>query len=272
MMVWKNLDQWLLAAGALIIPEASNAWLVKIVTQTLGITMLVGVVRLVRGGRAFDYAVFAVPFSLMLIAWHGPPTERLISPIYPLLLAGFWCEMRHIVTMLGAALRHRERSQRAAAAIMGTILAVVLAGGAWTQYEVGWRILPREVEERREERSADEAAFRWMAAHLPAGAQLVTYNDPVLFLYTGHRACSLILPSMHWYRNDSSEAYGAFAKLADFARAHGLDYAYFTLADFRRRLNEGDRRQVIGWLEGNPELEVVHRFPSATLYRVRPSR
>ncbi len=272
MMVWKNLDQWLLGVGALLIPEASDAHLVKIVTQTMGVAMLAGVVRLARRGRALDYAVFAVPFSAMLVLWHYPPTERLIVPIYPLLLAGFWSEMQHVAAMLGGALRHRQKSQRVAAAIMGLLLAGVLAGGAWTQYEVGWRILPREMDQRRKERSADEAAFRWMAAHLPAGAQLVTYNDPVLFLYTGHRALSLTVSSMYWYRDDHASVHQAYAKLADFARAHRLDYAYYTDFDFRRDMSDADRAQVIEGIQRNPDLEVVQRFPSATLYRVRPSR
>jgi hypothetical protein len=180
--------------------------------------------------------------------------------------------MRHVAAMLGAALRHRQKSQRVAAAILGLLLAGVLAGGAWTQYEVGWRILPREMDQRRKERSADEAAFRWMAAHLPAGAQLLTYNDPVLFLYTGHRAASLTVPSTYWYRDDHASVHQAYAKLADFARARGLEYAYFTDFDFRRDMSDADRSQVIERLQHNPDLEVVRRFPSATLYRVLPSQ
>jgi len=180
--------------------------------------------------------------------------------------------MQHVAAMLGAALRHRQKSQRVAAAIMGLVLVGVLAGGAWTQYEVSWRILPREMDQRRKERSADEAAFQWMAAHLPAGAQLVAYNDPVLFLYTGHRACSLEVFSMFWYRGNLAVVHDTYAHLADFAKAHRLDYAYFTRADFRRHMSDADRRQVIERIERNPDLEVVQGFPSATLYRVRPSR
>jgi hypothetical protein len=269
MLLWKNIDQWLLGVGALIIPEASDARLVKILTQTIGVAMLAGVVRLARAGRALDYAVFAVPFSAMLVAWHYPPTERLIAPIYPLLLAGFWSEMRHLVAMLTGALRHRDRSQRVAAAIMGLVLAGVLAGGAWTQYEVGWRILPHEMDQRRKERSADEAAFQRMHAHLPAGAQLLTYNDPVLFLYTGHRASSLTVPSTYWYRDDHGAVERAYAGLADFARARGLEYVYFSDSDFRRDMGEADRRRVMDGIKRNPELVVVQQFPLATLYRVR---
>jgi hypothetical protein len=137
---------------------------------------------------------------------------------------------------------------------------------------VGWRMLPREMDERRKERAADEVAFRWMAAHLPAGAQLLTYNDPVLFLYTGHRACSLEVISMFWYRGDLAVVHDTYAHLADFANAHRLAYAYFTRVDFRRHMSDADRSQVLDRIERNPDLEVVQRFPSATLYRVRPNR
>ncbi len=269
MLVWKNLDQWLLGVGALIVPEASDARLVKIATQTLGVAMLAGVVRLARNGRALDYAVFAVPFSAMLIAWHYPPTERLIAPIYPLVLAGFWIEMAHLARMLAASLRHREKSQRVAAAIMMLVVGGLLAGGAWTQYQVGWRILPHEMDERRKERAADEAAFAWMREHLPPKAQLLAYNDPMAFLYTGHRASSLTVPSTYWYRDEPGAIESAYAKLADFARARRLDYVYFTDYDFRRDMGEADRKRVIEIIRSNPDLEVVQRFPAGTLYRVR---
>jgi len=271
-MLWKNLDQWLLGVGALLIPEASDTRFAKIATQTLGVAILAGVVRLARRGRALDYAVFALPFSAMLVAWHYPPTQRLIAPIHPLLLAGFWIEMQRLGSMLGAALRQREKPQRVAAAIVGLMMIGVIAGGAWMHYQVGWRILPREMEEWRRERSADEAAFRWMAAHLPADAQLLTYNDPALFLYTGRRACRLTVPSTYWYRDDHASVGHSYARLADFARARHLGYAYFTDSDFRRDMSEADRRQVIEGLHHNPDLDVVHRFSSATLYRVLPSR
>jgi hypothetical protein len=128
------------------------------------------------------------------------------------------------------------------------------------------------MDQRRTERSVDEDAFRWMAAHLPAGAQLVTYNDPVLFLYTGRRAASLTVSSMYWYRDDLASVRRAYAKLSDFARAHRLDYAYYTDFDFRRDMSDADRAQVMEDIQHNPDLEVVQRFPSATLYRVLPSR
>ncbi|MEN6600806.1 MAG: glycosyltransferase family 39 protein [Bryobacteraceae bacterium] len=272
MILWKNVDQWLMSAGALVLPDVREAWLVRIITQTLGAAMIAGVVRMARKGRSLGYAFFAVPFSLMLLVWHVLPDQRLIAPIYPLLLAGFWTEMRHIFGMIMGALGHRRKSQRIAAVAFGLAIVGVLGFGAWTQYEVGWRILPRELEQRRKERAVDEAAFRWMTSRLPPGAQLAAFHDPALYLYTGHRACGLIRPSMHMYRNDTSQAYEAFTRLAGFAREHRLDYAYFADTDFPRHISEADCRSVHWWLEANPELELVHRFPSATLYRFVPRR
>jgi len=267
MLLWKNVDQWLFGVGALIIPEASDARIVKIVTQTLGIAMLAGVVRLARRGPALDYAVFAVPFTIMLVAWHYPPTERLIAPIYPLLLAGFWIEMRRLFKMVRGALCHPERSQRVSGAVFGLLVAGVLAGGAWTQYVVGWRIVPGEMDEWRKERAMDEAAFQWMREHLPAGAQVLAYNDPVLFLYTGHRASRFVTPSMHWYRDDPGMIQRTYAGLADFARARRLEYLYLTPSDFRQDMGDADRRKVIELIERKPDLEIVERFGSATMYR-----
>ncbi|MEN6600805.1 MAG: glycosyltransferase family 39 protein [Bryobacteraceae bacterium] len=272
MILWKNVDQWLLGVGALIIPEASDARIVKIVTQTVGVAILAGVVRLVRSGRALDYAMFAVPFSIMLVAWHYPPTERLVAPVYPLLLAGFWRELRHIASMLGVALHHRDKSQRVAAGATGLMLVGVLAAGAWMQYNVGWRILPREMNERRKEWAADEIAFKWMCTHLPHDAQVLTYNDPILFLYTGHRAASLEVVSMFWYRGNLDVVLDTYAHVADFAGVQRLGYAYFTHTDFRRHMGDADRKRVIELIEHNPDLEVTQRFASATLYRVRPHR
>jgi hypothetical protein len=271
-ILWKNLDQWLLAVGALIVPELGDGILIKIATQTLGVAILAGVVRMVRQGQALEYSLFAVPFSVMLAVWHYPPTERLVTPIYPLLLAGFWSEAQHVHGMISKALRHRDRSQRVSAAIMGGLVLLVLAGGAWRQYEIGYRVLPDTMALWRKQRSIDEEAFRWMAANLPNASQVLTYNDPVLFLYTGHQSSSLTIPSILWYRDDKARVRNAYASLASFARARHLDFAYFTKAGSDRDMGAEDRDEVAKTIKLNPELEVIQQFDESTVYRILPPK
>jgi len=268
-LLWKNFDQWLWGMGALIFPEAIDSLAVKILTQTLGVGMLVGVVRLARRTAALDYAVYAALSSVMLVGWHYPPTARLLAPIYPLLLAGFWVEMQRLAGLLGAALRGHDRGERAAAALMSVVLVGVLAGAAWMQFEVRCRSLPRQMQEWRKQVAVDEAAFAWIRANLPAGAQFLTCNDPVLFLYTGHRAASLTVPSLHWYHGDRGAVERAYAGLGQFARMHQLEYAYFTDFDFHRDLDDQLRQRVLVLLRHSPALETLKQFNSAALYRVR---
>src|SRR5579871_3403565 len=124
-VVWKNLDGLLYGMGSLVLPKIIDNLPVKILTQVIAIAMISGIVRLYRRGIAREYAWFALISSAILLVWQFPPNERFVLPMLPLLVMGLVEELEHLASMLRAGFRHKDASQRVAAAIMSGAVAVI---------------------------------------------------------------------------------------------------------------------------------------------------
>lgn len=268
-VLWKNADGLLYAMGAMVLPEITSALIVKILTQVLGVAMISGVVRLVRRGVARDYAVFGVISAGMLLVWYFPPNERFVLPIAPLLLAGLVTEMEHLLGLLRTGMRHKDWSQKIVAAGFGAMLAAILIGAVALQLFTVFSVMPEAARHQREVAVENRDAYRWIAENLPPNAGFVAYEDPVLYLQTGHTAMTLTLPPKYWYREDRAGMIAFYARIADFARAHGAGYVYFTSEDLGRELGGEDKEAVMKAIASNPDLTAIEHTKIGTIYRVR---
>ena len=118
----------------------------KILAELIGVAMISGIVRLVKSGKAVHYAIFAGGTAFMLVIWHFPPNERFVLPLAPLAFAGLVTEMEHFVGMAREGLKHREASQRVAAAVMLGLVGSMFLGAAGLQAYVGGDISGRDRE------------------------------------------------------------------------------------------------------------------------------
>ena len=138
LFLWKNLDGLVSSLGYLILPNVTSSLFMKILAELIGVAMISGIVRMVRSGaRPLHYAIFAAGAAFMLVIWHFPPNERFVLPLVPLAFAGLLTEMEHFVGMARAGLKHREASQRVAAAVMLAFVALVFVGAFGLQAYVG---------------------------------------------------------------------------------------------------------------------------------------
>jgi hypothetical protein len=269
LFVWKNLDALLKGMGALVVPDVTGSFLIKILTQTIAVGMIVGVVRLVRRGGVALYGWFCLFYSLMLLVWHFPPNERFALPMFPLLFAGLWTEMEVLWRALRAAWCHPQVSQRIAAGSFGAVATAVLLGALLMQSFVVWIFMPTDMRAQRHRRGRDRAAYHWIAANLPVSASVLAYKDPVLFLYTERRAASLTVMPVHWYRSDHAKMIESHASVVPYAWAHGLSYAYVTDADFHRDMDSEDSRAVLRNLGANRGLVPLYRSNGSAVYEIR---
>lgn len=269
LFVWKNLDALLKGMGAVVLPDITGSFLIKMLTQTIAVGMIVGVVRLARREGVALYGWFSLFYCLMLLIWHFPPNERFALPMFPLLVAGLWVEMEGLAGAIRAGWNHRQLSQRIAAGSLGALAAAIFLGALLVQSYVTWVFMPADMRAQRERRAEEQAAYRWIAANLPASARLLAYNDPLLYLYTGRRAASLTVLPVYWYRDDHAGMVAAHSRVVRFARAQGLDYAYITESDFHRSLDERDARAVLKNLRENPSLVPVYRSGGGVIYEIR---
>jgi hypothetical protein len=295
LVLWKNLDGLVSSLGYLILPNVTSSLFMKILAELIGVAMISGIVRLVRsakgaartggaaeeaiaphsvlrgfqsGGKAVHYAIFAAGASFMLVIWHFPPNERFVLPLAPLGFAGLITEMGHFVGMARTGLKHREASQRVAAAVMLSFAALLFAGAAGLQAYVGGVFLGETANEYRTRNIDYRGAYAWIRANLPQDAAVIAYNDPVLYLYTARRSISRPLPPYIWYGNDHARAVELYRELAPYALQHGAGYVYYTTKDMRRDMDAEDVDDIETAIRSNPRLTPVFRYGIGTLYRV----
>ena len=270
MVLWKNADQILYGMGSLVLPKIFDALPVKILTQVLAVAMLVGVVRMVRRGVAVDYALFAAVSTGILLVWHYPATERFVLPLFPLLIAGFLTEMEHLAKMLRAGLRHQDFGQRAVAAVFGAGVAAVLIGALALQGYMTFVYLKESADQQRVKLADRRSAYQWMSANLPASAAVLSYDDSLLYLYSGHRGNYKPLMPRWWYAEDHTSMVNAYRNLAAYCASRGLTYVYFTSEDLSRETGQEDRAAVERIIRADPALVPVFSAGIGTVYRVRP--
>jgi hypothetical protein len=270
LVVWKNLDQLLYGMGSLVLPKVIDLPPVKILAQVIAVAMIAGVVRLARRGVAVDYALFALVSVGILLVWHFPPNERFVLPIFPLLIAGFFAEIEHLGAMLRPAFRHRDRSQRIVARIFAAGLAAVLFAALGLQCYMTFVLLSDTAAEQRRNLADRRSAYRWMAANLPPEAAVLSYDDPLLYLYSGHRGNYLPLLTRWWYADDHLSMVNAYRDLGAYCAARHLTYVYFTKEDLSRETGEKDRAAIEQLVRTSPALTPIYTAGIGTVYRLTP--
>ena len=270
-VLWKNADQILYGMGSLVLPKIFDALPVKILTQVIAVAMLAGIVRMVRRGIAVDYALFGAVSAGILLVWHYPATERFVLPLFPLLIAGFVIEMEHLAKMLRAGMHHQDTGQRVVAAGFGAVAAVVLLGALGLQGYMSFFYLKESADQQRARLVDRRAAYQWMSANLPASAAVLSYDDSLLYLYSGHRGNYRPLMPRWWYAEDHASMVNAYRNLAAYCASRGLTYVYFTSEDLSRETGDEDRLAVQSIIRNDPALVPIFSAGIGTVYRVRSS-
>jgi hypothetical protein len=266
MLLWKNIDSLMWGVGALFVPEGVDSQVLKILAQALGVAAISGVVRMVRRGHGVLYALFGAGSMLILAVWDYPE-KRLVFPLLPLAMAGLLVEMEHLAGMVQAGLRHRDRSQRIVARALAAATTVVLVGSLALEIVTAFVGLPGASRAQRLENANRIAAYRWIAANVPAEANLLTIkgDDPLLFLYAGRHAISNALPPLLWYQDENSRMVEWIGNPVPFARAHGLKYFEFAGVDVQG-LRYGDRAAAERAIRENPDFTALYRNGPVTVY------
>jgi hypothetical protein len=267
-VLWKNADQILYGMGSLVLPKVVDSLPVKILTQVIAVAMISGIVRLVRRDVAVDYALFALVSTGILLLWHFPPNERFVLPLYPLLLAGLVTELAHLSKMLGAAFHHKDMGQRVIAAMFSAAVVAVFGIALILQFYTSFFYLKESSDQKRAKLRDLETAYSWIQTNLSPSATILSYDDPLLYLYTGRRGNYLPLLPRWWYAEDHKSIVEAYRNVSDYCRARGLQYVYFTTEDLDREAGPEDRDAVVRLIQENRQLTPVFHSGIGTLYKV----
>ncbi|MGA2215926.1 MAG: hypothetical protein ABSH31_21825 [Bryobacteraceae bacterium] len=268
LVMWYNLDGLFTGAGKLLIFDVPYG--AKALERVLAVAAIAGCVRLAARRREFQYPLAALGMSAILLVWHFPPDQRFVFPLYPLLLMGLATELVNVWGTLRLTWAKRVFADRFAAAAIGAALAGVAVFGLFcTVFGLAY-FIPDLFASYRNDLKARQPAYEWIARHTPADANVYAYGDPLVFLYTGHKACHLPIPPKFLYHSDDGGIVKLMGSMADFARGYGLNYLLLTPDDYHRDLNA---RGTAGLVEAmrSPSFREVYSSTGAAIYSLNPS-
>lgn len=271
-VVWRNFDDLLYTVGQLVVPNVAPFPGVKIITQTVAVAIICGVVRLARRGVGTHYALFCLASGGLLLIWT-PSSEKLVMPMLPLLVAGAVEEARHLYSIVRSALHHRDRSQRIAAYAMAAAAAVVAVNAVAVPLWLAMVYLPASTQTATKSRDDMRGAFEWIAANVPPSAHFLTGEDPIVYLYTGRQG-SIFPFRYRWYFDNDHEALrSTFRQIVPYCRQEGFDYILASdRLDVSQVANAGDKAAILDNLARNPELKRVFEINGLVIYKVDTER
>jgi hypothetical protein len=268
LVVWYNLDGFLQGAGKLLIFDLPYGS--KHLERIVAIAAIAGCIRLTMRKRALQYPLAALGMSAILLVWHFPPDQRFVFPLYPLLLMGLATEVRNICTALRTAWAKPALADRCAVAGFGGLLACVAAFAIFCTVFGLTHVIPDLFASYRSDFSARRQAYEWIDNNVPRDANIYAYQDPVLFLYTGRKACRLPIPPKFLYHGDDNGIDRLMGSMADFARGYQLEYLLLTPDDYYRDL---DAKGTHGLTEAmqSSSFRQVYASTGAAIYKLNPA-
>jgi len=273
---WKDVPRLLQVNVDSIFSNAAHLLFASLPSDTAGrmfgwviaVASISGLRRLVRKSGQYHMACFALAAFVLLLPWNWPPNERYLLPVWPAIAAGFFNELRHVFESCRAVLRKPEFSQKAVAAALLAGLAAICCLIPYRNLDGTASTIPAIYEDYAKSGQARQPAYDWIRRNTPADAQLLTYDDPLVYLYTGRRG--IAMPVLHWLIDGQNEKRLAayFGTAPEFMREHGLDYVLATETDFHRDLLGMGRETFQSALARKDWFEPLFRAPGAEVYRL----
>jgi hypothetical protein len=270
LVAWHNFDGFLTGTGKLLtfdIPYGSIH-----LERVVAVAAVAGCVRLARRTQKLQYPLAALGLSVLLLVWHFKPDQRFVFPLYPILAAGLWTELSNAVRALQTAWIKPAFAERFAAWAGAGVLALFTAFVIFTTGFALFRFLPNLFDAYRADLEAHRPAYDWITRNVPEQASVFAYDDPILFLYTGRKSCSLPIPPTLYYHNDMAGIDQLLDSTPDFARKYGLEYVFLTGGDFYRDLHARGAERLIRVVESSSDFQQLYSTPGAAIYGLNGAR
>ena len=264
LVLWHNLDGFVLGVGKLLTFDVPYGG--KALERVIAVAAIAGVVRLSRRTQKLQYPLAALGVSALLLVWHYVPDQRFVFPLYPLLLAGLWTELANVWQALRVAWKKPAAGERVVAFAGAAALASLALFVAFTTFNGLFYFLPDLFRSYRTALRSRQPAYEWIAKNAPAGANVFAYDDPMLYLYTGHESCNLPIPPKLYYHGDDAGIDKLLHSIPDFARQQQLSYVLLTPSDFYRDLHEPGARHLAEAVQDSNTFQQVFKAPGAALY------
>ena len=265
LLVWHNLDALLMGIGRALTFDVEYGS--KHLERVVAIAAIAGCARLARRTGKLQFPLAAIGFCLLLLVWHYQPDQRFVFPLYPLLLAGLWAELRNLVRTLRASWVKPGLADRSVAAAAGAAVAAFGVFVIFATLSGDLVFLPRLFASYRADLDNRRPAYEWIVNHAPPESNVFAYDDPLLYLYTGRKSCGLPIPPKLYLHNDDAGIERLLYSIPDFARENRLDYLLLTRDDFYRDLHAPGAQHLAKAVETNRLFRPEFRTQFTTVYR-----
>jgi hypothetical protein len=223
----------LISSPGYTVAGPATKW-VSAFTAVLSVPIILGISR----QRQYPYwgPIFYVLscYCAVLLIWPCQQPERFLLPFLPLLFAGLWLEMRRLGKILLVNLRGQTpMAQRVAATGITAALLSLFVFIGWKYLVSDPRSLTLAAESRQHALEEREQAYDWIREHTNSDARIASYNDGVLYLYTGRQGMRplMSLPTVG-YLSDEKSLMRDVAHVTDAAQHVGVRYWVTTSDDF----------------------------------------
>lgn len=259
-----NLDGLLSGIGGLLSFDPGESFFSLSLARVLAIASLAGAIRSARVRGLSLYHAFALLFAAQLLIWNFTPNERLVFPLFPLLLSGLAATAMH----MGALYRTSKVSQPAASRLV-IAAGLALLGVAAFRNGDGLLLQTQQLLGRARERAAGlRQVYAWIRTNTPPASVLNTpSDDPVAYLYTGRQSIARQMPTELFYRGDRAGVLRHFSDLP----GNPVDYVLLGPTICEHNLSPPERSQVWQALRRRPDLHEVHRSRDWTVLRMAPA-
>jgi hypothetical protein len=269
LLIQTNLDSMFTGAARLLFATTGSNLPSRMFSWVVAMAVISGIRRTVVRSGQLHFALFALASFVMFIPWNWPPNERYLLPLWPAIATGFYFELRHLLDLCRANFK-LDVPQRVVASAMCLIAVAACAAVVYNNFRGILLDLPAVLENFQRISDARRPGYEWLRQHSPADAQILTYDDPLMYLYSGRRGYAM--PIVHWltYASTTGQREAYFKTAADFMQEHKLSYALVTAGDFRRDLQEDGRRAFVNALHDRSVFEEQFNSAGTGVFKLKP--
>jgi len=266
-MVWGNISSLGKAVGELVVPDDAYTFPTLTFSRVLSAGVIAGSIRLVKQGRFTHLALFSIPYAIQLVLWDYPPNTRFLFPLFPLIWAALYVEVRHL--QLGVAKAWKKGGLDRFAAGVAPLLLLWFLYYAGSQAWSGTVVLSQVMAAQETDLETKLPAYDWLRKNVPLDQPILAARDPIAYLYSGHPALSFRVPRRYIFEGDGPGVERLFETMPELLRQYGVEYIVSSPTDF---VLDGDalKAPAMKKVLGNELLFTqVFRNQSVTIYRYK---